>query len=149
MGQPSVALTFIQRARDIREASLGELHMDTGLLYNNMGACFEMLDRVTEAIESFQRARDVFAYEHGLSHPRTATVMRNLARVKNRRFDFKVPPPPSLLLQVPVECLENLYGNWTCCTTEFRSDFKVPSPAVFLARETACLRVGDLIPAST
>jgi hypothetical protein len=36
MGQPAVALSFFQRARDIRERTLGELHMDTGLLYNNM-----------------------------------------------------------------------------------------------------------------
>ena len=46
----------------IREETVGEMHMDTALLYNNLGCCYDMLNRVTEAVESFQKAKDVFSY---------------------------------------------------------------------------------------
>jgi hypothetical protein len=39
-------------------------------------------------MESFAKAKDVVAYEYGLTHPRTAIVIRNLSRVRNRRLDF-------------------------------------------------------------
>lgn len=39
-------------------------------------------------MESFGKAKDVFSYEYGLTHPRTAIVIRNLARVRQRRLDF-------------------------------------------------------------
>ena len=38
--------------------------------------------RVTEALESFLKAKDVFVYEFGFVHPRTSTVMRNLERIR-------------------------------------------------------------------
>ena len=45
VGQYSVAMSFFDMALKIREESLGERHMDTGLLYNNIGACYDMLNR--------------------------------------------------------------------------------------------------------
>ena len=82
--------------------------MDTALLFNNIGCCYDMLDRVTEAIESFQKAQDVFSYEYGLTHPRTGTVMRNLSRIRQRRLDFAVKfqprkptPCPKVLAAAP------------------------------------------------
>jgi len=45
VGQYSVAMSFFEMALKIREESLGERHMDTGLLYNNIGACYDMLNR--------------------------------------------------------------------------------------------------------
>ena len=71
------------------------------------GACLETLERVTEAIESYQRARDVFAYEHGHAHPRTATAMRNLSRARTHRFDFKVQWAP----RAPTACPPSLVAD--------------------------------------
>ena len=45
-----------------------------------------MLDRVTEAAESFGKAKDVFSYEYGLTHPRTSIAVRNLSRIRQRRL---------------------------------------------------------------
>uniref|UniRef100_A0A7S0W2T5 Uncharacterized protein n=1 Tax=Hemiselmis tepida TaxID=464990 RepID=A0A7S0W2T5_9CRYP len=107
LGQHTVALSFFQTALKIREAAIGERHMDTGLLYNNIGACYDLLDRVTEATESYGKARDVFQFEFGLTHPRTATAMRNLGRVKQRRFDFHV----SFAQRHPTPCPAKLLGG--------------------------------------
>merc|ERR1719409_1056922 len=96
--QYRVALNLFEKALSIREETLGDLHMDTALLFNNMGCCYDMLNRVTEAVESFQKAKDVFSYEYGHTHPRTALVMRNLSRVRQRRMDFTIkfkPPQPT------------------------------------------------------
>jgi hypothetical protein len=44
------------------------------------------------------QAKDVFSYEYGHTHPRTALVMRNLSRVRQRRMDFTIkfkPPQPT------------------------------------------------------
>jgi len=49
----------------------------------------------------------VFQFEFGLSHPRTSTVMRNLARVKQRRFDFHVSFAP----RKPTPCPARLVGQ--------------------------------------
>lgn len=100
-------MSFFDTALNIREDSLGERHMDTGLLYNNIGACYDMLNRVTEAIESYAKGADVFRFEFGLTHPRTATAMRNLARAKQRRFDFQV----SFATRHPTPCPATLLGK--------------------------------------
>ena len=63
--------------------------------------------RVTEAIESYQKASDVFQYEFGLAHPRSSTVMRNLSRVKQRTFDFHVSFAP----RKPTPCPAVLVGG--------------------------------------
>uniref|UniRef100_A0A7S0M762 Kinesin light chain n=1 Tax=Cryptomonas curvata TaxID=233186 RepID=A0A7S0M762_9CRYP len=81
--------------------AVGEVHMDTALLYNNMGVCYDMLDRVTEAAESYERAGDVFRFEFGLTHPRTAVVMRNLSKVRQRRLDFRVTFAPRAATACP------------------------------------------------
>ncbi len=62
--------------------------------------------RVTEAIESFQKASDVFQFEFGIGHPRSATVMRNLTRVRQRNFDFQVSFAP----RKPTPCPAILVG---------------------------------------
>ena len=36
---------------------------------------------MTEAVESMQKAEDVFRFEFGLAHPRSAVVARNLSKV--------------------------------------------------------------------
>ena len=41
-------------------------------------------------MESFQKAKDVFSYEYGLTHPRTAAVLRNLSRIRQRKLDFSI-----------------------------------------------------------
>lgn len=48
MGQYRVALNFFEKALSVREDTLGDLHMDTALLFNNIGCCYDMLNRVTE-----------------------------------------------------------------------------------------------------
>lgn len=63
--------------------------------------------RVTEAIESYSKGCDVFRFEFGLTHPRTATAMRNLAKVKQRRFDFHV----SFATRKPTPCPAKLLGG--------------------------------------
>lgn len=88
--QYQVALNFFDKALGIREETVGEMHMDTALLYNNLGCCYDLLNRVTEAVESFQKAKDVFSYEYGLTHPRTAAVLRNLSRIRQRKLDFSI-----------------------------------------------------------
>mmetsp|Transcript_10625 Transcript_10625/g.35558 ORF Transcript_10625/g.35558 Transcript_10625/m.35558 type:complete len:965 (-) Transcript_10625:237-3131(-) len=90
MGHYQFALLFFKKALAIRQSALSEVHMDTALLYNNIGACHDMLDQVTEALESFLKAKDVFVYEFGFVHPRTSTVMRNLERIRSRKLDFKI-----------------------------------------------------------
>ena len=92
--QYAVALSFYEKALDVREQTLGDLHMDTALLFNNIACCYDMLNRVTEAVESFQKAKDVFTYEYGLAHPRTSTALRNLSRIRHRRLDFAVKFEP-------------------------------------------------------
>ena len=92
--QYGVALSFYEKALDVREQTLGDLHMDTALLFNNIACCYDMLNRVTEAVESFQKAKDVFTYEYGLAHPRTSTALRNLSRIRHRRLDFAVKFEP-------------------------------------------------------
>jgi hypothetical protein len=81
--------------------------MDTALLFNNIACCYDMLDRVTEAVESFQKAKDVFSYEYGLTHPRTSTVLRNLTRIRQRRLDFSVKFQP----RKPTTCPPALVGD--------------------------------------
>lgn len=63
--------------------------------------------RVTEAIESYSKGCDVFRFEFGLTHPRTATAMRNLTKVKQRRFDFHV----SFATRKPTPCPAKLLGG--------------------------------------
>ena len=39
--QYPVALNFFEKALSIREGTLGDLHMDTALLFNNIGCCYD------------------------------------------------------------------------------------------------------------
>jgi len=105
--QYTVALNFFDKALAIREETLGDVHMDTALLFNNIACCYDMLDRVTEAVESFQKAKDVFTYEYGLTHPRTTTVLRNLSRIRQRRLDFSIKFEP----RKPTPCAAVLAGG--------------------------------------
>eukprot|EP01105_Mastigella_eilhardi_P020420 TRINITY_DN4863_c0_g1_i2.p1 TRINITY_DN4863_c0_g1~~TRINITY_DN4863_c0_g1_i2.p1 ORF type:complete len:117 (+),score=36.68 TRINITY_DN4863_c0_g1_i2:124-474(+) len=63
------------------------IHVDTAVLYNNIGVCLDTLEplfRREDAIQCFSTGRAVFLELLGPNHPRTITASTSLAKAQSK-----------------------------------------------------------------
>lgn len=65
IGEYEFATRAFLKAREIREGVLGVEHIQTATVFNNLGACFFMLGRATEALGYLEIAEAVLAGDLG------------------------------------------------------------------------------------
>lgn len=99
--QITASLRSFFKARDIREDSLGYEHADTASLLNNIAACFDCLNRFTEARDCYSAAREILTLTCDSSHPRLSIVSKNLANSGRHSLDFEVSFEPLRAMQLP------------------------------------------------
>jgi hypothetical protein len=99
--QITAALRVFFKAREIREDSVGYDHADTAGVLNNIGACFDCLNRFTEARDCYAAARDILVETCDASHPRLGIVSKNLANSGRHSLDFEVSFEPLRAMQLP------------------------------------------------
>eukprot|EP00026_Physarum_polycephalum_P016294 Phypoly_transcript_17170.p1 GENE.Phypoly_transcript_17170~~Phypoly_transcript_17170.p1 ORF type:complete len:234 (+),score=33.20 Phypoly_transcript_17170:44-745(+) len=82
------ALVYFKKALRLRIQALGEKHVDTATLRNNVAVCMACSDPITasreDIVNNLKAAHDVLYAELGPNHPRTATALRNLSRESSR-----------------------------------------------------------------
>jgi len=100
MLQFSDALVYYKKALRIRQQTLGENHIDTAILRNNIAVCMACTDPITasreEILNNLTAAHTLLYEQLGPNHPRTATALRNLSREKPRISLKYGNPLPSL-----------------------------------------------------
>jgi tetratricopeptide (TPR) repeat protein len=65
MDEPAWALRCYLKARSIREERLGGDTVDTATVYNNLGCCYQMLERNQEALAFLELANAIYECELG------------------------------------------------------------------------------------
>jgi len=66
----ALALRSYLKAREIREQFFGIEHVDTATIYNNLGCCMLMMNRVKESLAYFNISLTILESELGGFHPR-------------------------------------------------------------------------------
>jgi hypothetical protein len=99
--QITAALRSFFKARTVREDSLGYDHADTASLLNNIAACFDCLNRFSEARDCYTSSREILLETCDASHPRLQIVAKNLANSGRQSLDFEVSFEPLRAMQLP------------------------------------------------
>jgi tetratricopeptide (TPR) repeat protein len=108
--QITASLRAFLKARSIREAALGYEHADTASLLNNIGACFDCLNRFTEARDCYMAAQDILLQTLDASHPRIRAVSTNMSSSGRHSLDFEVSFEPLRAMQLPKGMVSFLLG---------------------------------------
>lgn len=80
LGSPVKAAEVYEKARRIREQTLGMDHLETLVTLNNLAKAYLETGKLTEAIQLNERVRAGFEKLKGPDHADTLTVMNNLAQ---------------------------------------------------------------------
>ncbi len=99
--QITASLRSFFKARSIREDAMGYDHADTASLLNNIAACFDCLNRFTEARDCYTSAREILQEACDASHPRLQIVSKNLVNSGRHSLDFEVSFEPLRAMQLP------------------------------------------------
>jgi tetratricopeptide (TPR) repeat protein len=109
--QITASLRSFFKARSIREDSLGYDHADTASLLNNVAACFDCLNRFTEARDCYTSAREILLQTCDSAHPRLQIVTKNLVNSGRQSLDFEVTFEPLRAMQLPKGMVSLLVGD--------------------------------------
>eukprot|EP01012_Entosiphon_sulcatum_P017668 TRINITY_DN2240_c0_g2_i1.p1 TRINITY_DN2240_c0_g2~~TRINITY_DN2240_c0_g2_i1.p1 ORF type:complete len:267 (-),score=47.56 TRINITY_DN2240_c0_g2_i1:9-809(-) len=82
LSQFDLAVDNFLKALDLREQVLGQQHVDTGMVLNNVGVCLHCMDHTADALQMYYKAEEIFELHFALEHPRLVTVRRNIQRAK-------------------------------------------------------------------
>ncbi|SFO36981.1 tetratricopeptide repeat protein [Nitrosospira briensis] len=107
MGRYSEALTFYQKARAIREKSLGPNHPDVGVSLNNLAGLYHDLGLYAKAEPLLQRSLELMTKAHGPDHPDVAVCLNNLATLYYTQGEYAKAEP---LYQRSLKIGEKTYG---------------------------------------
>ncbi|CAJ1374240.1 unnamed protein product [Effrenium voratum] len=92
-GNFEAAARLHMRARSVRERVLGGDTVDTATSYNNLACALAALDRPLEAAAFTELAVEILREMAGEDHPRTQTVIRNLAKVRTAPKKISMEAP--------------------------------------------------------
>ena len=84
LGQSEVALRSFLMAKKIRERTIGGDTIDTAAVYNNIGVCFNELERFQEGYVYLELSEAIMDEILGPHHTRTLTVRQNIERIKRQ-----------------------------------------------------------------
>ncbi len=113
--QITAALRSFSKARGIREDSVGYDHADTASLLNNMAACFDCLNRFSEARDCYSAAREILQATCDSSHPRLQIVAKNLVNSGRHSLDFEVSFEPLRAMVLPKGMVGFVFHNTCVC----------------------------------
>ncbi len=82
------ALTYYQKALNIRERVLGTKHLDTAATYNDIAIVYKAMDDYSEALEYYKKALAIKEAILGIDHPNTALTYNNIANVYKAMDDY-------------------------------------------------------------
>eukprot|EP00505_MAST-04D_sp_SCG-Rhode-Island_P000353 Stramenopile-MAST_4_protein_353 len=96
LGRYELAYRCFSVAFSVRERALGPKHPDTASLYSNLGCCLCLMGRknLVQARHHLRVAEKILKETLGPTHIRTATVRRNVLRVKGRTGVLSTPMTP-------------------------------------------------------
>lgn len=100
------ALQQFHKAKAVREELLGNEHVDTCAVYNNIGAVLLTQNTLKPCLELFSKALEVFQVQLGMEHPRTTIVRRNLDLAHKLLID-----QPRALPKLPAKPLKVEWEN--------------------------------------
>ncbi|KAL9642537.1 hypothetical protein ABK040_011104 [Willaertia magna] len=110
LGQFQLSLKYYTKTLEIRKTHLDDYHVDIAIALNNIAVCQQCLSNISEAHLLYKQSYEILKERLGQNHPRTCTVVRNMARaksnyLKNYSFDdlpvkfnkveIPIPPPES------------------------------------------------------
>lgn len=84
------ALRCYQKAKDIRESTLGGDSLDTAAVYNNLGVVCYMLQSYMPANGFFKLAYEIYREYCGQTHPRTILIKSNISKMSHLEYNKKV-----------------------------------------------------------
>ena len=87
-GKYDEALTWLNKAREIREKVFGFQHPSTAGTYNNIGLIYKSQGKFDEALTWFNKARDIDEKVVGFQHPTTATIYNNIGSIYKSQGKF-------------------------------------------------------------
>ena len=74
---------------NITQRSLGEEHIETGVIYKNFGIIFERMKDYKEAEKYFRKAIKIFHNIRGEEHPETGNCYNSIALVYKELGNLK------------------------------------------------------------
>jgi tetratricopeptide (TPR) repeat protein len=84
MNEYSKALSFYEKALEIRQSTLPLKHPDFAQSYNNMGgACYKIAE-YSKALSSFEKALEIWLLVLPSTHPLLAMCRRHIQLVKEK-----------------------------------------------------------------
>ena len=93
IGQNDYASDYFFRALEIREALLGEGHVDTATTMHNIGCILHTLEKPNDALVCYYKSLEVLRRLLPASHPRIEMCEANIRKSKEMQFKgLKVPP---------------------------------------------------------
>ena len=81
MGEYSKALSYYEKALEIRKQSLPSNHPDLALSYNNIGAVYYNMGEYSKALSSFEKALEIRKQSLPSNHPDLAKSYNNIGTV--------------------------------------------------------------------
>jgi tetratricopeptide (TPR) repeat protein len=90
LGVRDEAKLLIERTLEIRRKAYGENHPEMGRSIHGLGAYYLRLGQYAEAIEQFERARQIMALVFDKSHPDYIERTLNLANARNEQGEYQL-----------------------------------------------------------
>jgi tetratricopeptide (TPR) repeat protein len=84
MGEYSKALSYYEKALEIRQKTLPANHPDFAQSYNNIGSVFDSMGEYSKALSYFERALDILQRSQPPNHPNIKTVKKSIEIVKKK-----------------------------------------------------------------
>ncbi|RUM44313.1 MAG: hypothetical protein DSY46_05935, partial [Hydrogenimonas sp.] len=88
LGDYDKALEHLNRALQIRLATLGKNHPDTAVSYNNIGLVWDSKGEYNKALEFDNQALQIYLATLGKNHPSTASSYNNIGAVWNNKGEY-------------------------------------------------------------
>ncbi len=84
MGEYSKALSYFEKALEIRRKTLPENHPDFAQSYNNIAWVYGSMNDYRKALEYFERSLDTYKRSLPANHPHIKSVKQSIEIVKKK-----------------------------------------------------------------